>query len=186
MKTLIEHLKLLYGPTICGISETHWEGHGHWESNHYKIFMSGANKTGQRGVAILVKNNLAKYVHEYRSINDRLIKMTLDAQPTKIHILQIYMPTCDGTDEEVQEMYQLINENISKIPKKEIMIIMGDWNAKIGETKAEKYFKGTVGKYGIGERNERGERLLQFVIDNELSVMNTLFKHHPRRLSTWT
>lgn len=112
--------------------------------------------------------------------------MTLDVQPTKIHILQIYMPTCGGTDVEVEEMYQLIKENISGTPKKDIMIIMGDWNAKNGETKAEEYLKGTVGKYGIGERNERGERLLQFVILNELSVMNTMFEHHPRRLSTWT
>lgn len=171
---------------ICGVSETHWAGQGHWESNHYKIFMSGANKTGQKGVAILVQKNLTKYILEYHSINDRLIKMTLDAQPTKIHILQTYMPTCDGADEEIEEMYQLIHENISNIPKKEPIIIMGDWNAKIGETRAEEYLKGTVGKYGMGERNERGERLLQFAIDSELSIMNTMFKHHPRRLSTWT
>lgn len=70
---------------ICGVSETHWKGQRHWKSNYYKIFMSGANKTGPK--RLLVKKNLTKFLYEYHSINDRLIIMTLDAQATKTHIL---------------------------------------------------------------------------------------------------
>ncbi|XP_072381447.1 uncharacterized protein [Diabrotica undecimpunctata] len=138
---------------ICGVLETHWEGQGHWESNYYKIFMSGANKTGQKGVAILVQKNLAKCVYEYLPINDRPIKITLDGQPTKIHVLQVYMPTRDGTDEDVEEMYQLLNSNIANIPKKELVIILGNWNVKVGKTTTEDLVKGTVGGFGIDAIN---------------------------------
>lgn len=62
------------------------------------------------------------------------------------YVLQTYMPTCHGTDEEVEEIWQWIYENISSIPRKEPIIIMGDCNAKIGETKIEEFLKATVDK----------------------------------------
>ncbi|XP_055381862.1 uncharacterized protein LOC129612340 [Condylostylus longicornis] len=95
------------------------------------------------------------------------------------------MPTSEAEDEEIEATYGKIEEACKKVPNKKPLLIIGDFNAKVGKTYDEQ-LKDVVGAYGIGDRNERGERLLQFSIDNNFSVMNTMFKHHPRRLSTWT
>jgi len=64
---------------------------------------------------------------------------------------------------------------MKEINKKDVVILCGDWNAKIGKTSVE--WQDIIGNYGFGERNERGERLLQFAVENDLVVANTLFKH---------
>lgn len=171
---------------ICGIAETHWKDKGHFEGTKYKIFISGAEKTGQKGVAIMVSKKLAQSVYEYLPINERLIMITFNTKPTKLHIFQVYMPTADAEDEQVEEIYKILEETISKIPKKHVVMVMGDWNAKVGETTNDDNLRETVGKYGLGERNARGERLIQFALDHEFTITNTNFKKHSRRLSTWT
>ncbi|KAJ2942978.1 hypothetical protein O0L34_g15168 [Tuta absoluta] len=62
---------------------------------------------------------------------------------------------------------------------------MGDMNAKVGNTFCDDHLRETVGKYGLGDRNERGEMWLQFCTENSLTIMNTCFQNHPRRLYTW-
>lgn len=85
---------------------------------------------------MLIQKNLAKYVYEYDAINDCLIKMTFDVQSTKVYILQTYISTCDRITEEVEEIYQLILENISNIPKEE-PIIMNDINNRWHQIKTK-------------------------------------------------
>ncbi|XP_071628651.1 craniofacial development protein 2-like [Temnothorax longispinosus] len=75
------------------------------------------------------------------------------------------------------------DNSIAEIPNNEIL---GDLNAKIGRTSEDDHLRNVVGKYGIGTRNERGERLLQFCIDNNYCITNTTYKQHIRRLFTWT
>lgn len=65
-------------------------------------------------------------------------------------------------------------------------MIIGDFNAKVGTTVLDVGLRNIVGHYGLGCRNSRGERLIQFAADNNFTIMNTVFKHHPRRLYTWT
>jgi len=72
---------------------------------------------------------------------------------------------------------------MKEISKKNVVILCGDWNAKIGKTSVE--WQDIIGNYGFGERNERGERLLQFAMENDLDVANTLFKHKDCRKWTW-
>ena len=67
-------------------------------------------------------------------------------------------------------------------PKKDVLFIIGDWNAKVGslETPA------VTGKFGLGMQNEAGQRLIEFCQENALVIANTLFQQHERRLYTWT
>ncbi|XP_072377724.1 uncharacterized protein [Diabrotica undecimpunctata] len=69
---------------------------------------------------------------------------------------------------------------LDKIPNKDIVVILGDFNAKLGRTNLDDHMKMIVGPYGLGDRNERGDRLLEFCNQRKFSVMNTHFKHHPR------
>lgn len=148
--------------------------------------MSGQEKSSSNGVAIMVSKKVAKCVQSYLPISDRLIMITISAKPTKMHIIQVYMPTSDATDEEIEHMYNTIESISSKIPNKEPLILIGDFNAKVGKTEEDDHIRQVVGRHGLGQRNHRGERLIQFALENYFTIMNTTFKHHSRRLSTWT
>lgn len=170
---------------ICGLCETHWKNNGHFQTDMHTIYVSGNEHQSRNGTAFLVNKNIAKYVKEYEPITDRIIKITFSARPFNFHIIQVYMPTSDASDEETDEVYQIIETHAAKIPCNEPLLIIGDFNSKVG-TSHDSCITEILGKYGLGDRNERGERFIQFALENSLSIMNTMFKQHPRRLSTWT
>ena len=67
-------------------------------------------------------------------------------------------------------------------PKKDVLFIIGDWNAKVGSQET----RGVTGKFGLGIRNEAGQRIIEFCQENALVIANTLFQQHKRRLYTWS
>lgn len=89
------------------------------------------------------------------------------------------MSTSQASDDEIEEIYEKIEELISHNGK-DNLIVMGDWNAIVGEEANGK----EVGKYGLGARNERGDRLVKFCRQHDLITTNTLFKDHKRRRYT--
>lgn len=93
----------------------------------------------------------------YWPISDRVIMMKIQGAPFNI-IIQVYTPTSDHQDGEIEEFYCCIKEVMGYIRSGEAVIIMGDWNAKIGD----EHQYPITGKYGIGERNERGNDLGDF------------------------
>ena len=74
---------------------------------------------------------------------------------------------------------------IEKVNKRDVIVIMGDFNAKIGENWG-RLNSNAIGPYGLGERNPRGDRMEDFAVENDLVIANTLFQHPKRRLYTWT
>lgn len=98
-----------------------------------------------------------------------------------MNIIQAYAPTCDKSDDMIEEFYSDLEKAMCLTKKGEITIVLGDFNAKIGKNAT----KEISGHYGLGERNARGERLIQFCAEHHLSAVNTFFKQHPRRLYTW-
>ena len=73
-------------------------------------------------------------------------------------------------------------KNKELIPKKDVLFIIGDWNAKVGSQETP----GVTGKFGFGVQNEAGQRLIEFCQENTLVIANTLFQQHKRRLFIWT
>lgn len=84
----------------------------------------------------------------------------------------------------MEDFYTALEETLSDVPSKDIAIILGDFNSKVGKTHLDHHIR-QVGGFGLGERNDRGERLLDFCLQRNLSIMNTYFQHHPRRLYMW-
>ena len=76
-------------------------------------------------------------------------------RPHNITVIQVYAPTSDHEDEEVQQFYEQLDSVITKTPKKDILVVQGDWNAKVGPD-AYLHWAGTVGRFGIGETNDGG------------------------------
>ena len=97
-------------------------------------------------------------------------------------ILQVYAPTSNAEEAEVEWFYEDLQDLIELTPKKDVLFIIGDWNAKVGsqETPA------VTGKFGHGVQNEAGQRLIEFCQENVLVIADTLFQQHRRRLYTWT
>ena len=102
-----------------------------------------------------------------RPVSSRLITIRLRASPFNITIIQAYAPTSDYDDDAVEVFYDHLQEILDQSPKKDILVVLGDWNAKVGED-AFKNWKGTCGRYWNPETNERGLRLLEFACYNDL------------------
>ena len=102
--------------------------------------------------------------------------------PRPINLIQAYLPTSAAEEEEVRNVYADMQRAIDDIPKRESLVIMGDFNAKIGINEGHV----ACGKHGLGETNERGELLLDWMENNGLIAMNTCFPHRVKEKCTWT
>ena len=83
---------------------------------------------------------------------------------------------------EVKQLYEDLQDLLELTPKKDVLFIIGNWNAKVGSQETP----GVTGKFGLGLQNEAGQRLIEFCQENPLVIANTLFQQHERRLYTWT
>lgn len=167
---------------IMGISEMRWPGSGECMVDNYRVYYSGkeTNKH-QHGVGMILDEHFSRFVNNYVPISERILLIQMNTTPIKLNILQVYAPTAEKEEEEVEEFYEEINKTLKTINKNEILITMGDFNAKIGKGREGE----GVGPHGLGTRNERGDRLRVFAEEQELIILNTFFKLHPRRLYTW-
>ena len=91
-------------------------------------------------------------------------------------------PTTNAKEAEVQWFYEDLQDLLELTPKKDILFIIGDWNAKVGSQE----IPGVTGKFGLGVQNAAGQRLTELCQENTLVIANTLFQQHKRRLYTWT
>ena len=90
----------------------------------------------------------------------------------EITVIQVYAPTSNAEEAEVEQFYEDLQDLLQLIYKKEVFFIMGDWNAKVGSQETS----GVTGKYGLRIRNEAGQRLTEFCQENALVIANTLFQ----------
>ena len=116
---------------IVGVSEMRWEGQGEMRSGEYTVFHSG-DKRGRNGVGIIMRNSVAKRVQKVMYVDDRLIVLRIGMRPRDLVIAQVYMPTTDWGDEDIERVYENIDSAIEG-EKNCCRIIMGDWNAVVGE-----------------------------------------------------
>ena len=119
-----------------------------------------------------------------RPLSTRFVVIRLRASPFNNTIIQAYAPTSDYDGDAVEDFYDHLQEILDQSPKKDILVVLGDWNAKVGED-AFKNWKGTCGRCCNPETNERGLRLLEFACYNDLVLANALSKHKASRRWTW-
>ena len=99
-----------------------------------------------------------------------------------ITVIQVYTPTSNAEEAEVERLYEDLQDLLELTPIKDVLFIIGDWNAKVGSQETP----GVTGKFGLGIQNEAGQSLIEFCQENALVIANTLFQQHKRRLYTWT
>ena len=121
-------------------------------------------------------------MEDYDPISDRLATLSLQGKFSKIVIVQCYFPTSQYPDQDVIDLYDQIQEIIDRTPKRDHLIVMGDFNSKVGGLHTT--YPSAIGKHTSGNYNSRGEILAKFCTQNNLVATNTLFKK--RKHYTWT
>ena len=109
-----------------------------------------------------------------------MIVVNFQGKPFNVTVIQVYVPTTNDKEAEVEWFYEDIQDLLELTPKQDVLFIIGDWNAKVGSQEAP----GVTGKFGLGPQNEAGQRLREFCQENTLITANTLSQQHKRRLYT--
>ena len=167
---------------VLGISELRWTGMGEFNSDDHYIYYCGQESLRRNGVAIIVNKRVQNAVLGCNLKNDRMISVRFQGKPLDIMVIQVYALTSNAADVEVEQFYEDLQDLLELTPKRDILFIIGDWNAKVGSQETP----GVTGKFGLGMRKEAGQRLTEFCQENALVIANTLFQPHKRRLYTWT
>ena len=109
-----------------------------------------------------------------------MISVRFQGKPFNITVIQVYAPTSNA--EEAERFYEDLQDLLELTPQKDVLFIIGDWNAKVGSQETPR----VTGKFGLGVPTEAGQRLIEFCQENTLVIANTLFQQHKSRLYSWT
>ena len=109
-----------------------------------------------------------------------MISVHFQSKPFNITVIQVYAPTSNTEEAEVERFYEDLQDLLELTPQKDVLFIIGNWNAKVGSQETP----GVTGKLGPGVQNKAGQRLIEFCQENALVITNTLFQQHKRRLYT--
>ena len=111
-----------------------------------------------------------------------MISVHFQGKPFNIMVIPAYAPTSNAEEDEVEQFYEELQDLLELTPKKDVLLIIGDWNAKVGSQETP----GVTSKFGLGIWNEAGQILIEFCQENALVIADTLFQQHKRRLYRWT
>ena len=111
-----------------------------------------------------------------------MISVHFQGKPFNIMVIQVYAPTSNAEEAEVEWFYEDLQALLELTPPTDVLFIIGDWNAKVGSQEKP----GVTGKFSLGVQNEVGQRLIEFCQENALVIANTVSQQHRRRLYIWT
>ena len=124
-----------FWPFLNGMTISNWNGHGSFKTDSNKIVLFSGKEEGEysHGVAVILEKEISKSLIEYSPINDRIIKLIIQARPHNISIIQCYAPTSLATENEMNVFYDCLQSTLDTIPSRDVRIIMGNFNAKVGK-----------------------------------------------------
>ena len=177
-----------YRLDLLGISETHWSQAGEKRTRTGEfIVYSGHEEEGQHkdGVAIILNKRAQKTLRGWEAHGPRILMASFTTKKKRINmnIIQAYAPTNEATDEDKDNFYHRLQDVMDQLPNKDVNILMGDMNAKVGGNNIS-YEQG-MGRHGLGEINDNGERFVNHCSINNLVIGGTIFPHKRIHKATW-
>ena len=166
---------------LLGISKLKWTEMGEFNSDDNYIYYCGQESLRRNGIAIMDNKRVRNAVLGCNLKNDRMISVHFQGKPFNITIIQIYALTSNAEEAEIEQLYEDLQDLLELTPKKDVLFIIGDWNAKVGSQETP----GVTGKFALGAQSEAGQRLIEFCQENALVITNILFQQHKRRRYTW-
>ena len=143
---------------ILGFSKLKWTGMGEFNLEEHYIYYCGQESLWRNGVAIIVTKRVLNAVLGCNLKNDRMISLHFQGKPFSIMVIQVYALTSNAEEAEVEQFYEDQQDLLELTPKKDVLFIMGDWNAKVGS----QAIPGVTGTFDLGVQNEAGQRLTEF------------------------
>ncbi|CAG4978895.1 unnamed protein product [Colias eurytheme] len=165
---------------IIGLAEIKKVGYTIEEHKEY-IFCYMGETQGLHGVGFLIKKSLRDNISGFLGISERVALLKLNFKEGTLSLIQVYAPTESSSEDEITKFYTDLSRAQELADNNRLII--GDFNAKIGQPKPHENL--VLGNYGYGIRNARGDRLIQYAQENKLSIMNTYFKKRSSRKWTW-
>ena len=176
------------GVDIAALSEVRFADEGSLQEHGagYTLFWSGKPETERRlsGVGFMIRSSIASKLENLPTgHSDRIMSMRLPLKNGHATMLSVYSPTLQADPTEKEKFYTDLRDLVRSIPADDKIIILGDFNARVGQD-AEAW-GGVLGKHGIGKRNENGLLLLEFCAEQQLTITNTIFQQKNRLKTTW-
>ena len=170
---------------IVALQEIRWSGSGECMINKYSILYSGtADEAHRHGVGIALSERARKALITVKTINERLIAARLNCKWFKLTFICSYAPTEESEDVEKDQFYDELQQVLEETPRHDIIIIAGDFNAKVGR-EVEAYAP-SIGRESLHEQsNDNGSRLASFALSNDLVIGGTIFAHKNIHKQTW-
>ena len=137
-----------------GISELKWTGMGEFNSDDHYIYYCGQESLRRKGVAIIVNKRVQNAILGCSLKNDRMISVHFQSKQFNITVIQVCALTSNGEEDEVEWFCEDLQDLLKLTPKKDVLFIIGDWNAKVGSQE----IPGVTDKSGLGVQNEAGQR----------------------------
>ncbi|XP_071652474.1 uncharacterized protein [Temnothorax longispinosus] len=138
---------LRYGLDVVALQEVRWKGNGRIDKKNYSMFYSGSEtRTGQRGTGFIINSKMKKSYLGFEPLGERMCKLRLKGRFKNLFIISAYAPTEDANEEEKNAFYDELDRECSKIPKYDVLILLGDFNAKIGR---ENFLQHVAGKHSL-------------------------------------
>ena len=147
---------------------------GEFNSDDPYIYYCGQESLRRNGIAIIVIKRVRNAVRGCNLKNDRMISVRFQGKPFNIMVIQVYAPTSNAEEVEVERFYEDLQDFLELPPKKDVLFIIGNWNAKVGSQETP----GVTGKFSLEIRNETGQWLIEFCQENAPVIANTLFQQH--------
>ena len=151
---------------MLAIRELKWTGIGEFNSDDHYIYYCGQESLRGNGVAIMVNKRVRNAVLGCNLKNDRMTSVRFQGKPFNITVIQVYVLTRNAEEAEVEQFYEDLQDLLELIPKKDVLFIIGDWNAKVGSQETP----GITGKFGLGIQNEAGQKLIELCQENALGA----------------
>ena len=161
---------------ILRISELKWTGMGEFNSNDPYMYYCKQESLRRNGVAIMVNKRVRNAALGCNVKNDRMVSICFQGKAFDITVIQAHALTSNAEEAEVEWFCEDLQDLLELTPKKDVLFIIGDWNAKVGSQE----IPGVTGKFGLGVQNKAEQRLIEFWQDNTLVIANTLFQQHKR------
>ena len=173
-----------YNLDTLGVSECRWTGSGRQRSADGSVILySGHEDTHINGVALIIAKKSVNTLLEWEPINDRILRARFDSKHCKLTIIQCYAPTNEADDAMKDDWYEHLIQVLSKVPRHDMLLVIGDLNAKVGADNVN--YERAMGKHGCGTMNNNGERLADFCLNNDLVIGGTIFPHKNIHKLTW-
>ena len=141
---------------ILGINELTWTGMGEFNSNDHYIYYCGQESLRRNGVAVMVNKRVWNAGLRRNLKNNRMISVHFQGKPFNITVIQVYAPNSNAEEAETERFYEDLQDLLELTPKKDVLFVIEDWNAKVGSQETP----GVIGKLGLGIRRAKANRVL--------------------------